>query len=109
MGSRASLSIVCLAMLITAGCASDTDTAQPAGSSETSALSSDSYSAPPTPETDAKPTSSTTPQAASTANEPSPEATPEVYDWSAALVGGGSIDLSGYANSAVVLWFWSPY
>ncbi|NDI02438.1 MAG: hypothetical protein EBY57_11750 [Actinobacteria bacterium] len=111
MGSRASLSFVCVAMLIAAGCASDPDSAQSVDSSETSESSSvsNSASASTSPESGAKPTPSATPEATATATEPTPEATPEVYDWSASLVGGGSIDLAGYANTAVVLWFWSPY
>ncbi|MAG08824.1 MAG: hypothetical protein CL494_00190 [Actinobacteria bacterium] len=111
MGSRFSLSFVCVAMLIAAGCASDTDSAQPVDSSETSEPSSISNSASASTSLEAgpEPTPSTTPEATATATEPTPEATPEVYDWSASLVGGGSIDLAGYANTAVVLWFWSPY
>lgn len=106
MGSRFSLSFVCVAMLIAAGCASGTDSTQLVDSSE---LSSDSNSASTSPEAGPEPTPSTTPEATATATEPTPEATPEIYDWSASLVGGGSIDLAGYANTAVVLWFWSPY
>lgn len=106
MGSRFSLSFVCVAMLIAAGCASGTDSTQLVDSSE---LSSDSNSASTSPEAGPELTPSTTPEATATATEPTPEATPEIYDWSASLVGGGSIDLAGYANTAVVLWFWSPY
>ncbi|MEC8729633.1 MAG: hypothetical protein VXX66_02355 [Actinomycetota bacterium] len=111
MGSRFSLSFVCVAIVIAAGCASNTDSAQPVDSSETSEPSSvsNSASASTSPEAGAEPTPSTTPDATATSTEPTPEATPEVYDWSASLVGGGSIDLAGYANTAVVLWFWSPY
>lgn len=93
-------------MLFAAGCASDTDSTQLVDSSE---LSGDSNFASTSPETDAEPTPSTTPEATSPATEPTQEATPEIYDWSASLVGGGSIDLADYANTAVVLWFWSPY
>jgi len=106
MGSKSSLSFVCVATLIAAGCASGTHSTQLGDSSE---LSSDSNSASTSSETDTEPTPSTTPEAPSTATEPTKEATPEIYDWSASLVGGGSIDLAGYANTAVVLWFWSPY
>ena len=93
-------------MVIAAGCASGTSSTQLVDSSE---LSSDSNSASTSPETDGEPTPSTTPDATSTGTEPTKEDTPETYDWSASLVGGGSIDLAGYANTAVVLWFWSPY
>ncbi|MEC7174977.1 MAG: hypothetical protein VXW34_05195 [Actinomycetota bacterium] len=106
MGSRSGVSFVCVAMLVAAGCASGTDSTQLVDSSE---LSSASNSASTSLETDAEPTPSTTPEATSTVIEPTKEATPEIYDWSASLVGGGSIDLAGYANTAVVLWFWSPY
>ena len=111
MGSKFSLAFVCVAIVIAAGCASDTDSAQPVDSSETSEPLSiaNSASASTSPEAGADPTPSTTPDATATATEPTPEATPEVYDWSASLVGGGSIDLAGYANTSVVLWFWSPY
>ncbi|MGA0036254.1 MAG: hypothetical protein ACO3HT_09015 [Ilumatobacteraceae bacterium] len=43
------------------------------------------------------------------ASNESPESLPISYDWSAPLIGGGSVDLAGYSNSAVVLWFWAPY
>ena len=111
MKNKVSISSVCGALFLFAACASDPDTTQPVNFSATSELSTDSNSASDSssPEITAEPTPSTTPEATSTAAEPAPEATPEIYDWSAALVGGGSIDLAGYANTAVVLWFWSPY
>jgi len=59
-----------------------------------------STSPPPGPEAEAPETS---------ASNESPESLPISYDWSAPLIGGGSVDLAGYANSAVVLWFWAPY
>jgi hypothetical protein len=34
---------------------------------------------------------------------------PEAIDWSAPLIGGGSIDMRGFTNRAVMLWFWAPY
>ena len=34
--------------------------------------------------------------------------TPEALQFSAATVGGGSLDLSGYAGSTVAFWFWAP-
>jgi hypothetical protein len=34
---------------------------------------------------------------------------PESIDWSAPLIGGGSIDMTGYRDQAVMLWFWAPY
>ena len=55
---------------------------------------------PPGPEVESPETSAM--------NETS-ESLPIAYDWSAPLIGGGSIDLAGYSNSAVVLWFWAPY
>ena len=106
MRSRSSLSFVCVAMLIAAGCASGTHSTQLVDSSE---LSSESNSASTSSETDAELTLSITHEATSTATDPTEEATPDIYDWSASRVGGGSIDLAGYANTAVVLWFWSPY
>jgi len=49
-------------------------------------------------------------ESAATALPPEKSATaPVAYDWTAPLIGGGSIDLAGYSNSAVVLWFWAPY
>lgn len=34
---------------------------------------------------------------------------PESIDWTAPLIGGGSIDMTGYRDRAVMLWFWAPY
>ena len=47
---------------------------------------------------------------ASTAVDSSPTlAIPDSLNWSANLIGGGSIDLATYAGQDVLLWFWAPY
>lgn len=33
----------------------------------------------------------------------------EALDWSAPLIGGGSITMSDYSGQQVLLWFWAPY
>ena len=52
---------------------------------------------------------STTPLSAAPDSSPVEPAVPEVFDWTAPLVGGGLINLAGYSDRAVVLWFWAPY
>jgi hypothetical protein len=52
---------------------------------------------------------STTPPSAAPDSSPVEPAVPEVFDWTAPLVGGGLINLAGYSDRAVVLWFWAPY
>jgi hypothetical protein len=34
---------------------------------------------------------------------------PEALRFTAPLVGGGEVDLAGYAGRPVLLWFWAPY
>jgi hypothetical protein len=34
---------------------------------------------------------------------------PATIDWSAPLIGGGEIDMRGFRDRAVMLWFWAPY
>lgn len=34
---------------------------------------------------------------------------PEAIRFSAPLIGGGEIDLAGFAGRPVLLWFWSPF
>jgi hypothetical protein len=34
---------------------------------------------------------------------------PEALRFSAPLIGGGEIDLAGFAGRPVLLWFWSPF
>lgn len=34
---------------------------------------------------------------------------PESIDWTAPLIGGGEIDMTGFRDRAVMLWFWAPY
>lgn len=51
----------------------------------------------------------TSPTTSGTESSESAPPIPEVYDWTAPLVGGGLINLAGYSNKAVVLWFWAPY
>ena len=52
---------------------------------------------------------STTPPSAAPDSSPVEPAVPEAFDWTAPLVGGGLINLAGYSDKAVVLWFWAPY
>ena len=40
---------------------------------------------------------------------PAPAVPAESIDWSAPLIGGGTLDMRGYADRAVMLWFWAPY
>jgi hypothetical protein len=82
--------------------------------------------ADPTPTTDpitttATPTTATpttaTPTAAPTAAPASAATTnpagalppPDALRFTAPLVGGGDVDLAGYAGQPVLLWFWAPY
>jgi hypothetical protein len=51
----------------------------------------------------------TTSSAAPGSSIPVEPAVPEAYDLTAPLVGGGLINLAGYSNDTVVLWFWAPY
>ena len=37
------------------------------------------------------------------------EQAPEALRFTASLVGGGEVDLAGYAGRPVLLWFWAPY
>ena len=41
-------------------------------------------------------------------SDPEPS-TPEILDWSAPLIGGGTIDMADFAGQQVLLWFWAPY
>ena len=70
-------------------------------------------SGPSTVEENVSATTSTsmlsTPATSGTESSESAPPIPEVYDWTAPLVGGGVINLAGYSNKAVVLWFWAPY
>lgn len=34
---------------------------------------------------------------------------PESINWTAPLIGGGEIDMSGFRDRGVMLWFWAPY
>jgi hypothetical protein len=34
---------------------------------------------------------------------------PDALRFTAPLVGGGEVDLAGYAAQPVLLWFWAPY
>jgi hypothetical protein len=52
------------------------------------------------------PTPSTAPPAPTAV--PAVEA-PEAIRFSAPLIGGGEIDLAGFAGRPVLLWFWSPF
>ena len=54
-------------------------------------------------------TSPSTSQAATDSSNPEAPSIPAAYDWTAPLVGGGLLNLAGYSNKAVVLWFWAPY
>lgn len=36
-------------------------------------------------------------------------AAPDALRFTAPLVGGGEVDLAGYAGQPVLLWFWAPY
>ena len=46
--------------------------------------------------------------AAPIASVPAPD-TPESLDWSAPLIGGGTIEMAGFTGQQVLLWFWAPY
>ncbi len=39
---------------------------------------------------------------------PAPGAVPESLAFSAPQVGGGAIDMAGFAGKPVLLWFWAP-
>lgn len=34
---------------------------------------------------------------------------PDAINWSAPLIGGGELDMTGFRDRAVMLWFWAPY
>jgi hypothetical protein len=45
----------------------------------------------------------------STRTAPEAADIPPVLDWSAPLIGGGTIDMATLAGQQVLLWFWAPY
>ena len=47
--------------------------------------------------------------AAGPAGEPAAPDAPDALRFTAPLVGGGEVDLAGYAGQPVLLWFWAPY
>lgn len=76
----------------------------------------DDPAAEPAPATAApSATDATTPPESSTAATPAPTdgsvdaAVPEALDFSAPLVGGGTIELGASAGRPVLLWFWAPW
>lgn len=89
-------SVVLVAVVaVVSGCAVDDQVAEPALSSTSESTSTSATTAT------AVTTTTTSTSAASSL--------PQAYDWTAPLVGGGLINLAGYSNKAVVLWFWAPY
>ena len=88
--------------LLGSACAPNDGNAVSTASVDTTVADEQVASTSPPPGSEDEPTETSTP------NE-TPESLPDAYDWSAPLIGGGSIDLAGYSNSAVVLWFWAPY
>jgi len=82
-------------VVVFSGCAVDDQATSPERASTSEAISSS--------ETIATAVTTTTTSASATSS------IPEAYDWTAPLVGGGLINLAGYSNKAVVLWFWAPY
>ena len=46
---------------------------------------------------------------AATADPAGEPAAPDALRFAAPLVGGGEVDLAGYAGQPVLLWFWAPY
>jgi hypothetical protein len=85
-------------VLVVSGCAVDDQATSPERASTSEAISSS--------ETLATLVTTTT---TSTSATSATSSVPEAYDWTAPLVGGGLINLAGYSNKAVVLWFWAPY
>ena len=51
----------------------------------------------------------TAPASAVASNPAGAVAAPDALRFTAPLVGGGEVDLAGYAGQPVLLWFWAPY
>jgi len=58
---------------------------------------------------EAAPAPTTAPAAAVTTDPADEAAAPDALRFTAPLVGGGEVDLAGYAGQPVLLWFWAPY
>ncbi len=63
----------------------------------------------------AAPTTATAAGSAAPTTSPAPGATegtpvsvPDALQFSAPLVGGGTLDMAAYAGTTVALWFWAP-
>ena len=57
----------------------------------------------------AAPIPTTAAASALTTNPDGEVAAPDALRFTAPLVGGGEVDLAGYAGQPVLLWFWAPY
>lgn len=73
----------------------------------TSACGADDTAAGPVAAT--APTSSRSTAAAQEAPAGTSAPAPDALRFTAPLVGGGDIDLTGYTGQPVLLWFWAPY
>ena len=58
---------------------------------------------------DAAAVPTTAPAASAAITATADPAAPDALRFAAPLVGGGEVDLAGYAGQPVLLWFWAPY
>jgi hypothetical protein len=103
---RRCLVTVALALIVAVGCAPDSSVGTVPSSDRTTATTAaagttlSGVSGEGDSGSDDRQPSSTAPDAIDV---------PDGLDWSAPLIGGGSIDMATFTGQQVLLWFWAPY